>query len=110
MAQKEWHPSPAADVAIRQWMTAQGFGVSSTRYYLDDEVYAWRHDVSEGSPTLWIARTVLESYDPPVLVAALDRLKVAERMRERPKARFLIADEDGEVTVSPWRHGPHLGA
>ena len=110
MAQEEWKPSAETNAAIRQWMTAAGLAVSSTRYYHEDEVYAWRHEAADGSPTLWVARTVLESYDPPALVAALDRLQIAERMRDRPKARFLIADEDGAVTVSPWGHGPYRGA
>jgi hypothetical protein len=110
MVQEEWRPSTEADAAIRQWMTAEGLAVNSTRYYLDDEVYAWRHEEPDASPTLWIARTVLEDYDPPALVAALDRLHVAVRMREQPKARFLLADEDGVVTISPWGHGPYRGA
>jgi hypothetical protein len=105
----EWEPSPATNDAIRQWLESHGLKVSSTRYYGDDEVFAWRHDLAAGSPTLWIARTVLETYSPPDLVAALDRLGIAERMRGTPKARFLVADEDGLLTVSPWGHGPHRG-
>jgi hypothetical protein len=110
MTSEAWKPSAAIDAAVRHWMDAAGLKVSSTRYYADEEVYAWRHDVPGASPTLWLARTVLEDHEPADLVAALDRLGVAERMRTTPNARFLVADEDGRLTVSPWRHGPHTGA
>jgi hypothetical protein len=109
MAANEWKPSPEVDGAIRQWMAAQGLPVNSTKYYFDEEVYAWRHEASDGSPTLWIARPVLEDHDAQTLSAALDRLGLAERMRTRPKARFLVVDENGQVFVMPWSHGPHKG-
>lgn len=110
MSADEWKPSPEVDAAIRQWMAVQGLPVNSTRYYFDEEVYAWRHEVSGGSPTLWIARTVLEDYDAQTLSTAIDRLGLAERMRASPKARFLVVDEDGQILVTPWSHGPHTGA
>ena len=109
MSADEWKPSPEVDAAIRRWMTAQGLAVNSTRYYGDEEVYAWRHEASGGAPTLWIARTVLEAYDAATLAAALDRLEVAGRMRANPKARFLVVEEDGRILVTPWSHGPHTG-
>ena len=109
MPADEWKPSPEVDAAIRGWMTAQGLAVNSTRYYGDEEVYAWRHEASGGAPTLWISRTVLEDHDAPALAAALDQLHLAERMRASPKARFLVVDEDGRLRVTPWGHGPHTG-
>ncbi|MGN6167693.1 MAG: hypothetical protein ACTHQQ_05930 [Solirubrobacteraceae bacterium] len=108
----EWNPPPITDAVIRDWMKTQGLPVGSTRYYPEDEVYAWRHEVAEvaaGSPTLWIARPVLEENDPASLVAALARLGVSERMRAAPKARFLIVQEDLEICVRPWGHGPDRG-
>jgi hypothetical protein len=90
-------------------MKAQGLPVGSTRYYSDEEVYAWRHEVAGGSPTLWIARTVLEDNDSAALVAALDGLRIADRMRAAPKARFLVVEEDGDIHVRPWGHGPYRG-
>ena len=110
MASEEWKPSAAIDVGIRKWLESHGLSVSSWRYYFDEEVYAWRHDLAGGSPTLWIAQTVLESFSPADLVAGLDRLGITERMRGAPKARFLVAEEDGQLTVTPWGHGPHTGA
>ena len=110
MGSDDWEPSPAVDAAVRQWMTAQGLPVNSTRYYVDEEVFAWRHDLSGASPTLWIARPVLEDKSTSALVAALDRLGVAGRMRDTPNARFLVVDEDGRIEVTPWQHGPHRGA
>jgi hypothetical protein len=102
----EWKPTPITDAAVREWMKAQGLPVGSTRYYIDEEVYAWRHETTGGSPTLWIARPVLEANDPAALVAALDRLGMANRMRAAPKARFLIVQEGTHVQVRPWGHGP----
>jgi hypothetical protein len=105
-----WKPSTPMDSSVREWMRARGFAVDSTRYYADEEVYAWRHELPGGSPTLWIARPVLEDHDPGQLVAGLERLGVAERMRKNPMARFLVVDEDGQLHVTPWGHGPHRGA
>lgn len=97
------------DTRIREWMKAQGYAVNSTRYYFDEEVYAWRHETAGGSPTVWIARTVLEDQEPASLVAALDRLRIRDRMSGAPKARFLIVEEDGNIIARPWGHGPDRG-
>ena len=91
-------------------MREQGFPVDSTRYYAEEEVYAWRRELPGGSPTLWIARPVLEDHDAEKVVAGLEQLGVADRMRRAPRARFLVVDEDGQLRVTPWAHGPHRGA
>jgi hypothetical protein len=114
----DWKPSPITDAAVREWMKAQGLPVGSTRYYSDEEVYAWRHEevghsstiAGGGAPTLWIARTVLEDDAPATLVAALDRLGIGDRMRTAPQRRFLVVQEDSDILVKPWGHGPHRGA
>ena len=113
----EWKPPPITDAAVRDWMKRQGLAVGSTRYYPDEEVYAWRHevgggspaDVAAGSPTLWIARPVLEDNDPAAIVGALDRLGIGDRMRAAPKGRFLVVQEDTDIHVRPWGHGPDRG-
>jgi hypothetical protein len=105
----DWKPSPEMDAAVREWMKAQGLPVNSTRYYFDEEVYAWRHETAGGSPTLWIARPVLEDSNAAALVAALDRLRLGDQMRAAPKARFLVVAEDGDIRVRPWGHGPDRG-
>ncbi len=116
-SEADWKPPPITDAAVREWMKRQGLQVGSTRYYSDEEVFAWRHEAGggsstapgSGSPTLWIARTVLEDNDPAALVAALDRLGIADRMRAGPKTRFLIVQEDTDIHAKPWRHGPDRG-
>ena len=109
-SEREWKPPPITDAAVREWMKAQSLPVGSTRYYADEEVYAWRHEGAiGGSPTLWVARPVLEENDPAALVAALDRLAIGDRMRAAPKSRFLIFQEDTDIQVKPWGHGPHRG-
>lgn len=110
MLQDPWRPAPQIDSAVRDWMKSKGLPVNSTRYYADEEVYAWRHELSSGSPTLWIARPVLEDHSAGRLVAALEVLGIADRMREAPMARFLVVDEDTAIKVTPWPHGPHRGA
>ena len=109
MSAETWKPSPPIDRRVRAWMEAKGFKVNSTRYYADDEVYAWRHQQPAGSPTLWVSRPAFEDHAPEALVGALERLGVANRMREAPMARFLVVDEDGELHVTPWPHRPHRG-
>jgi hypothetical protein len=116
-SEAEWKPPPITDAAVREWMKSQGLQVGSTRYYSDEEVFAWRHEAGggsssapgSGSPTLWIARTVVEDNDPAALVAALDRLGIADRMRAAPKTRFLVVQEDTGIHARPWGHGPDRG-
>jgi hypothetical protein len=106
---ERWRPSREVDQAMRAWMKAHGFPVDATRYYAKEEVYAWRRALPGGSPTLWIARPVLEDHDPAALVAGLERLGIASRIRAAPTTRFLIVDEDQQLRVTPWRHGPYQG-
>ena len=98
----EWKPPPITDAAIRDWMKAQGLPVGSTRYYFDEEVYAWRHETTGGSPTLWIARTVLEENDPAALGGRAGPAWHGNRMRAAPKARFLISRR---TRTSRYSHG-----
>lgn len=101
----QWSPAAPTDKAVREWMGAQGLPVNSTKSYFDEEVYAWRHEISgSGSPTLWIARSVLEDWTPGDLVAELTRLGVAERMQRSPKARFLVVEHDAELSLVVWGH------
>jgi len=113
----EWKPSRTTDAAVREWMRVQGLPAGSTRYYPDEEVYAWRHEAggrsstppAGGAPTLWVARTVLEDDAPTTLLAALDRLGIGDRMRTTPRRRFLIVQEEADIHVQPWGHAPDRG-
>lgn len=103
MPDNEWKPPADFDETIRVWMTAQGWTANSTRDYFDEEVYAWRQDTSSGSsPTLWIARAVIEKHKAGHVIRELDRLDVADRMRSNPKARFLVTQEAGQIVVKSW--------
>ncbi len=99
----EWKLPADFDAKIREWMTHQGWTANSTRDYLDEEVYAWRQDSSSGSsPTLWIARAVIENHPASHVVQQLDRLRVVDRMRSNPKARFVVTQEANEIVVKSW--------
>jgi hypothetical protein len=37
-------------------------------------------------------------------VEELDRLRVADRIRDNPKKRFLVSQEGGHLRVAPWGH------
>ncbi len=103
MNANEWHPPADFDAKVREWMAGQGWKANSTRDYFDEEVYAWRHDVSSGSsPTLWISRALIEDSQAAEVIEQLDRLGVAERMRTNPKARFLLTREAGQIVVKAW--------
>jgi hypothetical protein len=105
MPDNEWKPPTDFDETIRAWMVAQGWTANSTRDYVDEEVYAWRQDTSSGSsPTLWIARSVIEKHKASHVIRELDRLDVADRMRSSPKARFLVTQEAGQIVVKSWPH------
>jgi hypothetical protein len=63
MHAQEWKPPAEFDAKIREWMAGHGWPANSTRDYFDEEVYGWRQDTSSGSsPTLWIARAVMENH------------------------------------------------
>jgi hypothetical protein len=103
MHAQEWKPPAEFDAKIREWMAGHGWKANSTRDYFDEEVYAWRQDTSSGSsPTLWIARSVIEHHQVSTVVEQLDRLGVAERMRSHPKARFIVTEEAGQLVVKSW--------
>ena len=103
MHAQEWKPPAEFDSTIREWMTRHGWTANSTRDYFDEEVYAWRQDTSSGSsPTLWIARSVIEHHPVSIVVEHLDRLGVAERIRSNPKARFIVTEEAGQLVVKSW--------
>ena len=105
MPENEWRLPADFDAEVRQWMTAQGWAANSTRDYFDEEVYAWRHDTSSGrSPTLWIARSVIEKHKAADVIRELDRLGVADRMRSNPKASFVVTQEAGQIAVKTWPH------
>ena len=103
MHAQEWKPPAEFDAKIREWMAGHGWRANSTRDYVDEEVYAWRQDTSSGSsPTLWIARSVIENHPASEVVEQLDELGVAERMRRSPKARFIVTQEAGMLIVRSW--------
>ena len=103
MPADEWKPSADFDAKIREWMAGQGWKANSTRDYFDEEVYAWRQDTSSGSsPTLWIARSVIDNHDVSKVIEHLNRAGVADRMRSNPKARFMVTQEAGQLVVNPW--------
>lgn len=105
MHASEWKLPADFDARIREWMAVQGWTANSTRDYLDEEVYAWRQDTRSGSsPTLWIARAVIDKYPVTEVIHHLDRSGVADRMRTNPKARFVVTEEAGEVAVKAWPH------
>jgi hypothetical protein len=73
------------DSAVREWMVTQGWPVTGrTHPDFRYNIYAWRHEGADNCYTLWITRIVMEDTEPLTLVRELDRLKVAEKLRERP--------------------------
>ena len=83
-----WTPPADLDAKVREWMKEHGWPVNSTRYY-GEEVYPWRHELAGGgSPTLWITREAIEDQDSTTLVEELDRLPVADRIRDNPQETF----------------------
>jgi len=88
-----WKPSEDHDREIRRWMKAKGWEVTRTNYDAEREIYAWRHELPGGkSPTLRIARYVLEHYPAFVVLYHLDQLKVAQAIRARPTARLVLTE------------------
>lgn len=98
MTSSGWGPPTEVDEAIKQWMEAQGWSVTIEHEYFDEEAYAWRHELASGnSPTLIIARSVIEDYetDPRGLVSWLDLKKVAREIARTPMGLIVGRGENG---------------
>ena len=95
------------DRAVRGWMEAQGWPVTEkTHHDFDRNIYAWRHDVAGECYTLRITMIVIEDIEPLALVEALNRLKVAEKLRERPEAYTLVKKGSPKDVVVVQLSGP----
>ena len=94
-----WKPTEDMDGEIRRWMKARGWEVNR-RPEDDGQVYAWRHELrGRHSPTLRIARKVLQDFPPFAVAELLDRLNVAAAIRARPEARYVVVQSGSTVTV-----------
>ena len=95
-----WKPTDHVDEQVRGWMWAKGWEVTATDYHFDQEIYSWRHQQPGGkSPTLRIARAVLEHNPAFVILYHLDRLNVAHAMRADPGARLVVTQEGTDITL-----------
>ena len=89
------------DEQVRGWMRAKRWEVTATDYNFEQEIYSWRHQQPGGkSPTLRIARNVLEHNPAFVILYHLDRLNVARAMRTNPAARLVVAQEGTAITLN----------
>jgi hypothetical protein len=89
-----WKPTDHVDEQVRGWMRARRWDVTATDYYSEQEVYSWRHQQPGGkSPTLRIARNVLEHNPAFVILYHLDRLNVAAPYRPTPETRLVVVEE-----------------
>ncbi|HEU4587470.1 MAG TPA: hypothetical protein VFS11_02410 [Gemmatimonadales bacterium] len=97
---RDWTPTAEIDEAVRQWMRDDGFDVTDCFYDEDADVYAWQDARSVPTFTLRISRDALERYSAAELVAALSRDKVAEALRDDPRAYTVLSDHAGALRVS----------
>jgi hypothetical protein len=101
-----WRPSEDVDREVRGWMKAKGWEVTRTNYDFDREIYAWRHGLRGGkSPTLRIARYVLEKYPAFIVVHHLELLKVARAIRARPEGRLIVGMDGGRIALKELPSG-----
>jgi hypothetical protein len=95
-----WKPYSDIDAEVRRWMEGKGWEVTATDYHFEREVYSWRHEIRGGkSPTLRIARYVLEHYPAFAILEHLDRLKVAAAIRARLAAQLVVVQNGQRVTL-----------
>jgi hypothetical protein len=81
-------------------MRARRWEVTTTDHHSDQEIYSWRHQQPGGkSPTLRIARAVLEHNPALVILYHLDRLNVARAIRANPEARRVVTQEGTKVLL-----------
>ncbi len=98
-----WDPEPEIDAAVRSWLSSNGFEPDATDYDFDGEVYAWRDSRTAPLFTLRISRLALEHFSGAELTAALDREKVADLLRDTPRAYTILEVEGTELRVRQGR-------
>lgn len=103
-----WKPPEETDSAIWAWMDKQGWPVTDTHYDSTHLIYAWEHEGAEGQCyRLWITRTAIEDVKPPnLLVENLNRLNVAEKIRQRPAAYTRVQMGSPKEVVVEQLPGP----
>lgn len=84
-------------------MKTKGWEVTATDYHFDKEIYACRHQLRSGnSPTLRIARYVLEHYSGFAILYHLDNLRVAAAMKAKPGSSLVVIQRGTEVVLEEW--------
>jgi hypothetical protein len=95
-----WKATDHVDEQVPAWMRARRWEMTATDYHFDQEIYSWRHQQPGGkSPTLRIARNVLEQNPAFVILYHLDRLNVARAIRSQPEARLVVVQEGTTITL-----------
>jgi hypothetical protein len=92
-------PPAETDSAVRAWMKDHAWPVTWAKYDFTHEVYGWRSEAPGGSHTLRVSQAVLEDRPGAELTAHLDRLRVADRIRQEPKRYHLVKRQGAEVVV-----------
>jgi hypothetical protein len=75
-------------------------GGDGDHYHFDQEIFSWCHEQPGGkSPTLRIARSVLEHNPAFAILYQLDRLNVARAIRANPEARLMVIEDGALITL-----------
>jgi hypothetical protein len=96
-----WKPPPDTDEEVRLWMKSKGWDVTGTEYDHERQTYTWRaRSVRSGhSPAISISRQVLVDFPAFAILEHLHRLNVADAVRRRPDARYVVVQNGLTVTL-----------
>lgn len=96
-----WEPTKDVDTEVRQWMKAKGWQVTGTEYDFERKIYTWKAlSIRSGhSPTISISQQVLVDFPAFAILEHLYRLNVADAIRRRPDAVYVVVQNGLEVTL-----------
>jgi hypothetical protein len=97
----KWEPPPDADMEVRHWMRSKGWTVTGSEYDYEQAVYTWQgHSTRSGhAPAVRISQQVLTDFPAFAVVEHLNRLRVADAIRRRPDAQYVVMQQGLEVTL-----------
>ena len=96
-----WEPPPETDEEVRLWMKSKGWEVMGAEYDFERQTYTWRvRSVRSGhSPTISISQQILVDFPAFAILEHLYRLSVADAVRRRPDAVYVLVQKDLAVTL-----------
>ena len=94
-------PEESTDAEVRAWMKFKGWEVTEAECDFAQDIYTrkGRSLQSAHSPAMRISRQVLVDFPAFAVLEHLDRLNVADAIRRRPGASYVLVQKGSSVLL-----------